>query len=141
MHLFETVSVVFLGLVIFDLCFLGFLPWLFRIHPPFRGLLKEGILINDKTVGFSVNWFGSRFKSIILTKKHLIIRNSYLTSIANIDINSIKSYSLKKKVLRKNAKKLVINLNFENEERELKFITDVFEDWDRLLTEVGIEKI
>jgi len=62
---------IILGLIILDFTILGFLAYVFKIYPPYRHLLSEGVLLIDDTRNIDRSWKGDRFKSLILTNYHL----------------------------------------------------------------------
>ena len=131
---------IILGLIILDFCSLGFIPWLFRIHPPYRHLLKDGILIEDGTCNLSPSWKNGRFGSVILTRKYLILRDSFLTSLLNTDNNSLVSYTLKNKLFRKNKKKLTIYFMLNGKEESVTFKTNKYAEWCDAFAQIGLNE-
>lgn len=128
---------VLIGLIILDFTLLGFLSYIFKMYPGYRHLLREGVLINDSTRSIVTNWKGDRYHSLILTKKHLILKNSLLTSVRNIDVDLIDLCTVKGK--RKNRSKVTILFMDNNKKSNISFVSDKAENWVSSLRGMGVK--
>ena len=136
---FSTILWIIFALVLFDGVFLGFFFWIFNLYPPYRHLLKEGVLIEDETADFWGIWRGDLYKSIILTRRYLVLKNSYLTSVKNIKRETIMAYKIKGK-FGKAKKKIELCILVDNENVFLRFKTKKVDDWVRALSIIGIDE-
>ena len=132
---------VFMAIVILDFTLFGFFSWLFRLYPSYRKFLNEGVLIEDQTSNrFLLNWKGDRYHSLILTKGHLILRNSMLTSVMNIPVSAIKAFEIKNTIQSSSVKKLIVHFRLEDKLETFKVKTKNSEKWIFELSQLGIPK-
>lgn len=110
------IASIIIGLGLLELYF-GLFLRVFGIYPSFRELLKDGILIEDKTSSFFRVWHNwkERYRSLILTKKYLILRNTYFTSLRNIEIEAVNFYTLRKAVLSRKSANIILHLKLDGE--------------------------
>ena len=141
MGTFEQIVVIGMGLVILDFVSLGFLAYIFRLSLPYRSLLKAGVLLRDTTCNLSPYFHrgSGRFKELILTKNHLILRDSWLTSSCNLDVAVIKQYRIKDTVTRKS--KVVLFLKLDEDNDHLSFKTKNGVKWREVLSRIGIKEM
>jgi hypothetical protein len=125
-----------LGLIILDFTLFGFLAYIFKIYPPYRHLLREGVLLRDDTRNLAPSLQGDRFKSLILTKNHLILRNSIFTSVINIEISSVINCIVKSN--RRNKSKIIIYFLANGKKEKLSFKSDKTDKWICALREIDI---
>ena len=136
----EIYSVV-LGCVILDTIFLGVLLRVFRISPAYRHLLEEGVLLEENVFGYAnVRKPGGYYKAIILTPRHLILRQNYLTASGIIDTASIRSFEIKQSLLKKGKMKLLLYLNINGKNKALQFTTSKSGEWVEVLTNFDLEE-
>ena len=114
-----------LCILLLDFTIVGFLPSKLGIWTSLKDLITGDILIEDsaylsvqtdikgKYVDSMINQRVG-YKSLILTKGFLIVKNTYLTSLLNIKTDSIKRITTKKALL---GKKLILYLEINNEDK------------------------
>jgi hypothetical protein len=120
---------------------IGFIRLYLHVHPPYRHLLKKGILLEDKTCSFFRSWGPERFWSIIMTDEYLILKNSYLTSIANIRLNEVESYNVKRSLLSGKRKNIFLYLKEGTYSKDVfKFCTKNFSQWEHAFSRIGVKK-
>jgi hypothetical protein len=79
------------------------------------------------------------FGELILTKTHLILRNSILTSAGNIEVSEIKQYQVKE--VGKKRYKISLYFKFNSEKCKLSFKTIHFKEWENALTTMKIQEL
>ena len=126
-------------LIIFDLCFLGLIPCLLKIYPPYRDLVAEGVLLKDETRRLDRSIKGDRFQELILTPEFLIFKNSYLTSALNLNISNIINYSVDKTLTGKF--KLVLHISQNSKIFKYRFVTSKLDEWKNSLNQLNINEI
>jgi hypothetical protein len=126
-----------LGLIILDFTLFGFLAYFFKIYPPYRHLLREGVLLRDDTRNLAPSLQGDRFKSLILTNNHIILRNSLFTSVRNIEISSVINCIVKSS--RKDKSKIIIYFLSNGKKAKLSFKSDKADKWIYALREIDIK--
>ena len=130
---------IVLALVIIDFTIFGFLPYIFKIHPPYRHLLSEGVLLRDDTRNWCLSWERTRVKSLILTNNHLILRTSLLTSVINIEISSIIKCVVKR--IRRGRSKITVYFLVDKKTSKFSFKTDKTDKWVSYLRKLGVKVI
>jgi hypothetical protein len=134
----NTIYPILLAIFILDFTLFGFIPYLFRVWPKFRHLLKEGVLLEDRTKGdFFKTWEGHYYDSLILTKEHLIIRNTFFTAVKIISLSSVELCVIKKG--RKNKSKIIINFLIEDRKSKLVFKTNKAINWIKFFILIGVK--
>ena len=133
----ESIFFVLFAIVLIDFALLGIIPYFLRLWPRYRHLTKDGILLEDDTKNLILAWERSNIRTLILTKKYLILKNTYFTSVKNVNINSIESCTIKKK--RKNRSKVIINFKIDYKKPKLSFKTDKTDEWVRSMRLIGIK--
>lgn len=119
----------------------GVFSLLFHVHPSYRHLLRKGILLEDKTCSFFRSWASQRYWSLILTEEYLILKNSYLTSVANIPVAEIESYADEKSLLSGKRKNFVLYLKKGTHTKDMiKFCTKNSLQWEQALSKLGVAK-
>lgn len=136
----ELISLL-LGLYFLDIIFLGASLRLFKTSPSYRPLLRDGVLFKEMTPGYLRKIKpGGYYQSILLTPRFLIFKQNYLTSVINVPVDSINSYSIKKMGLRRRKMRMVLTVTIENVNKYIEFSTKKADDWDRFLSKVEIKR-
>ena len=140
MGTFEQISTIALGMVILDFVSLGFLSYLFRLSYPYRNLLNEGVLLRDYPCSLAPYFHkGGRYRELILTKNHLILRDSWLTASFILTVASIRQYQIKNTLEKK--KKVVVLFELDENSDLLSFKTNNSEKWQKVFNELRIEEL
>lgn len=141
MDLLNQILGIIFVIILFDSIFFGFFILIFKISPPYRRLLKDGILIRDEGSDWEcVTWHSTRVRSVILTQKYLILTQNYLTSVVNIKSNSIKSYSIKPKLFSKKWYRIKIKVVANNKENTFSFRSLKSNEWIKAFSQIGVPK-
>lgn len=132
---------IIFGLVLLDIAFFGFLTWVLGIYPSFRGLLKEGVLIEEKSFGYLDTLKpGGYYHAVILTPKYLILKVNYLTSLVNIKAASINSYAIKGKLLSRKKSRITFYLTVSGANRIFRVSTKKPDNWIKALSQIGVKE-
>ena len=135
------------AIILFDFAIVGFLPKSLKIWQSLNGMLSD-VLIED-TVYFSIRTnipdrsggpiITSRitYKSVLLTPKHLVVRNTRLTYLLSININDIQNYSTSNRAVGKEVK-FFVGMNDGN--YWIRFRTSKSEIWEEQLNKLGVTK-
>lgn len=127
-----------IGIIILDFTTIGFFAWAIRLYPSYRGLLKQGFLIHDKTCNLSLSWNGHRYHSLYLTGEYLILRNSLFTSVINICISEIDSFEIKRTIAGGSVQKLLISFTLDDKKKTVKIKTTIADQWAKAFAMLGI---
>jgi len=145
--MFIIISAIIGAIILFDFAIIGFLPKLLKIWQPLNGMLSN-VLIED-TVYFSIRTnipdrsgtpiITSRitYKSVLLTPKHLVVKNTRLTYLLSIDINDIHNYTAINKAAGKEMK-FFVGVNDGN--YWFRFRTNKSKMWEDELERLGVTK-
>ena len=137
---------VIVCLLLVDFALIGVLPSKIGIWPSLKDFVKGDILIED-TANLSVHtdiegkYVESMinrkvgYKSLILTPKYLIVKNTRLTSLLNIGTDCIKRIDTKKALL---GNKIILHLKMDDEDKRLEFTTKRRGDWIDAFSRIGI---
>lgn len=138
--------ILFLFIVAFDFLYFGFLPRYLNIWPALDNSIGE-VLIKQTL------WFGCKkdFKykvwgylgnpdfdtefCLLLTTKFLLIKNTRLTYVWRVDVESIKFFEVKNSII---GKIIIFYFIQEGQTHFLKFPTLKFKNWFKHLSEIGI---
>jgi len=135
-------TTIVIGFLILDTIFLGFTLWVLKISPSYRHFLKDKVILYDKVYGYQNTLDPSGYyHGIILTPKNLILRQNHLTSLVNIKIDSIESFSIKKPLLASKKSNFILHLRLGIEDKIFKFRTRRTHDWLNALSELGIKLV
>jgi hypothetical protein len=126
------------SLIIMDFCLIGSITLLLGWRLPYRKLLKEGVILRDSPSGFDPNLKWDRYRELILTNGHLIFRDNFLTSVANVPIEDVKGYALRPMLLSKKKQKVMLKMRLNGEFMKFKFKTRRASDWSSAFAQVGI---
>lgn len=133
------------ALILLDFTIIGLIPEKFGIW----GSLRDGNpkkLIED-TVQYSIRTDINRkyvnsminnrvgYKSLLLTPKAILVKNTYLTYLLKVEINSIRSYEVKNELI---GKRLRLNLEIQESKKWFEFSTNKSERWVQELTNMDI---
>lgn len=132
-------------LLLLDFTIIGFLPKILRIWQPLKGL-SEDTLIED-TAFYSIKTDIRResgnpiitnrinYKSIILTPKNLIVKNTFLTYLLRISIESIDHYHTEKHTI---GEKIILYLTINGKKHIFQFRSKNPKIWIKEFDKLGI---
>ena len=135
-----------IGLILLDFALMGFIPSMLNLWPSLSEL-REDTLIEDNTVFGSIRtnvegeFVGSMinnrvgYKSIILTSRCLVVRNTRRTYLLKVDLQSIIRYSVVKQL---GGSKILLDLLIEDQEKFFRFRTRTPDIWIKAFTEIGL---
>lgn len=131
--------------ILLDFALIGFIPEKFRIWCSLKKEIHEKIIEDTVRYSISTNIPGKYinsminnrvgYKSLILTPKALIVKNTYLTYLLKIDIKTIESYEIKDVFFGKRFK---LNLRIQETKRRFEFSTNRFDLWAKEFSKLNI---
>lgn len=133
---------IILGIILIDFAIIGFLPKILKIWPSLSTLDIRHLLVEDPLIFPYIKtnikgplydeqkffWNRKRvsYKSLILTRKYLIVKNTRLTSLTSYNVDSIQSYTIKKKI---RGDEVTIVFVIDRENKYFKFRTHLADEW------------
>ena len=135
------VTMIIISILVYLQVEYGFIFFLFKMSKRINQLDISDAIIEDHLVRlfttksiatdikgyeFNVKYYRIYVRSIVLTPKYLIIRNSVLTYHFNINRDSFVYYSVKTRII---GFEVTIHLNIDNEKRYFKFRTKRIREW------------
>ncbi|MCP3872889.1 MAG: hypothetical protein GY699_07010 [Desulfobacteraceae bacterium] len=131
--------------ILLDFTIIGFIPEKFGIWGSLR---KENLtkLIED-SVQFSIrtditgkyidSMINNRvaYKSVILTPKYILVKNTYLTYLMKIKVNSVDSYEIKNELI---GSRIKLNLKIQGSTNIFEFSTKNSKQWIQKLEKMNI---
>jgi len=132
---------IVIAFIIIDSIFFGFLMRIFRISQPYRMLLKEGVVFEDKLPGYLHGLKpGGYYKSIVLTPTYFIFAQNYFTSVRCIRLNSIYWYSIQKSKVLSRKKKIGFSFNEDGKSAMFEIKTKRLDEWIDALSKVNLNE-
>lgn len=132
-------------LILLDFTIIGFLPKILRIWPPLKELCEDKLIEDSayyslktdirRASGNPIITSRINYKSIILTSKNLIVKNTFLTYLLRINIESIDHYHIKKHTI---GKTIILYLTIEGKKKFFQFRSKKTEVWVREFDKLGI---
>lgn len=144
MIIFVSILLLIVGFLLIDIFLIGFIPSLLGIYPSYLKI-KRDILIEDRSFEYGVDtnlfpFYKVILKSILITKKRLYVRHTYLACARTIRIDQICGFQISNPILF-SGRRVKLLIKEENEIKYFSFRTKIPNEWVKVLHEVGIHQI
>ncbi len=140
-------SIIFV-IALFDFALVGLIARTLKIWPSYTDLVEE-VLFEDNVLysirtdiknkcGNPVITSRINYKSVVLTQKYLIVRNTYLTCLLYVENSNIESYSIEKGFVYDFFR---LNVRIDGKVCYLKFKSKYLDVWIDCMRNLNIRKM